>query len=163
VAVNIRDLAIIQRARAALAELIDACRPRGGQHGHDASLTNDVIRKAKGLETSLGKLQEAAENLEHRPGEEKVMPKESLVLRLHYVFTGRKVQRLTGRKVQRSGFTIAALREADQSEKTAMMPRLCPNCDVGWSADHSPDQIPIKLLYLPLLPRGQRPTAAAPL
>jgi hypothetical protein len=66
--VNIRDLAILDRTLSALGELIEACQPRKGLHGHDIVLTNEVMRQAKGLQTSVTKLKAAAEDPDHKPG-----------------------------------------------------------------------------------------------
>jgi hypothetical protein len=82
---NIRDHAILQSAARHLEELIDACKVRGAVYGVDPELTRDVIRKAKGLQTSLGKLLAAVDDPDHQPAreEEKPLPKDRLSVQLY--------------------------------------------------------------------------------
>src|SRR5258708_1873238 len=82
---NIRDLAALERAADALPELISVCKRPGSVYGVDNALAADVTRKAKGLQTSLGKLRAAVDDPAHRPTKEKPpMPKDPLVMRLHF-------------------------------------------------------------------------------
>src|ERR1700722_16235943 len=82
---NLRDQAILESAAARLGELIGACRARGPIYCIDPMLTADVTRKAKGLQTSLGKLQAALAHPDHQPSKhEAPKPKGPLHLRLHY-------------------------------------------------------------------------------
>ena len=48
---DIRTLSTLERTQSNLADLITACRVRGPLYCHDLELTNDVMRKAKGLQT----------------------------------------------------------------------------------------------------------------
>jgi hypothetical protein len=70
-ALNIRDRAILESAAARLEELIEACRARGPVYCIDPGLTNDVVRKAKGLRTSLGKLLAAVDDPGHQPAKQR--------------------------------------------------------------------------------------------
>ncbi len=82
---NIHYQAILRSAATRLEELIDACKVRGAVYGIDPELTRDVLRKAKGLHTSLGKLQAAVDDPGHRPGRqpEKLLPAQGLSVRLY--------------------------------------------------------------------------------
>lgn len=82
---NIHYRAVLRSATARLDELIDACKVRGAVYCVDPELTRDVLRKAKGLQTSLAKLQEAADDPEHRPTRqpEKLPPSGVLAVRLY--------------------------------------------------------------------------------
>ena len=59
---DIRDLSTIKGTLANLGKLIEACRPRGPFYAHGKEIANEVIRGAKGLRSSLEKLQHAVED-----------------------------------------------------------------------------------------------------
>lgn len=82
-AFSISDLAVVRHTLSNLKDLIEACRPRGSFYQHDKNLTNAVIREAKGLQTSLGHLQRAAEDPGHKPHEPAPSTKEPLATRLY--------------------------------------------------------------------------------
>ena len=81
---DIRTLSLVDRTGANLAELIVACRVRGPLYCHDLALTNDVMRKAKGLQTSLGKLKAAMDDPKHQPDKEECVKQDPLNLRLFF-------------------------------------------------------------------------------
>lgn len=79
---DIKDLATITAIQSHLKDLLEACEPRKAFYAHDKHLTNAVIREAKGLQTSLGYLQRALDNPNHKPHEPAPSEKEPLVVRL---------------------------------------------------------------------------------
>jgi hypothetical protein len=84
--VNIRDQAVLASALGRLEELTAACRARGPLYCRDSALTNDVVRKAKGLRTALGKLRAALDDPHHRPGAEAPAPARADGLALRVCF-----------------------------------------------------------------------------
>ncbi len=82
--VNIRNRDIVQSPEANAGA--DCRLPvRGPVYSFDLALTNDVVRKAKPLAASLGKLQASLDAPCHQPiKEDSPMPKAPLHLRLHF-------------------------------------------------------------------------------
>jgi len=58
-ALNLADQTILDRSTHWINELIRCCRKFGIVHGKSPQLCTEVTRKAKALQTSLGKLLEA--------------------------------------------------------------------------------------------------------
>ncbi len=80
---DIRDLATVKAIQSHLKDLIEACGPRKAFYQHDKELTNAVIREAKGLATSLDRLQRAIDDPNHKPSQAIPSTKEALGLRLY--------------------------------------------------------------------------------
>lgn len=82
---NLRDLSAVERAAARIDELVETCRPRGPAYCHARLLAIDVLRKAKGLKTSLAKLREALDRSpKNTPEEQPMSKKDPLSLRLYH-------------------------------------------------------------------------------
>ncbi len=80
---DIRDLSTVKAIQSHLKDLVEACRPRGKFYQHDKEITNAVVREAKGLQTSLDRLQRAVDDPNHKPSQPVPSTKEALGFRLY--------------------------------------------------------------------------------